>query len=156
MNTRILAAALVVAGLAASSIASADHPEEPAMTAKYRHKVIEGVGEHMSAAAMIVKGKVHRTDDLQHHAQAIADVATYWAELFPKGSGPGDVEKTDALDTIWSDWDGFVKANDEWKKTSAAFVEAAKTGDMEKIKPAFGAMGKSCGNCHDSYRKDDD
>ncbi len=160
MNTRFIlsgvAVALFAAGLMLSTTAEADHPEEAEMTARYRHVVIEGVGEHMKASGMILKGKVHRTDDLKHHAQAIADVATYWTDLFPKGSGPSDVEKTDALDTIWSDWDGFVKANEQWKKASQDFVKAAESGDMDKIKPAFGALGKSCGNCHDTFRKDDD
>ena len=30
---------------------------------------------------------------------------------------------------------------------------AAKSGDLETIKKAFGEAGKSCKACHDNYRK---
>jgi cytochrome c556 len=31
---------------------------------------------------------------------------------------------------------------------------AAKDGDKNELKKAFGAVGKSCKGCHDVYKKD--
>ncbi|MEZ4320254.1 MAG: cytochrome c [Myxococcota bacterium] len=143
----------LVALLAASTAVADDTPE---MSARYRHVVMDGVGSHMKASGLIVKGEVSRTSDLAVHAKAIHDASLTFDQLFPKGSGPDAVPKTEALPKIWADWDGFVKANKTFQEASAAFVKAAEGGKMEEIKPAFGALGKSCGGCHDEYRKDED
>ena len=145
--------ALTAIALLFASAALAD--DDPNKTVKYRAQVMSGVGAHMGASATIVKGEVGRVEDLKVHARAMADAATYFDQLFPKGTGP-DATKTEALPKVWDDWEGFVKANDAFEEASKAFVEAAETGDMAKIKPAFGKLGKSCGGCHDNYKKDDD
>jgi len=149
-----IAALSLVAMLVAPSAVAED--DMPAKTAKYRHVVMEGAGKHMKAGAMIVKGEVSRTSDMEFHARALLGVAESLEELFPKGTGPGDVEKTEALPKIWEDWEGFVKANEAFKKAAADLVKAAEKGKLEEIRPAFGAVGKSCGGCHDDFRKDED
>ncbi|MCB9675468.1 MAG: cytochrome c [Alphaproteobacteria bacterium] len=145
---------LTVFALLAASAALAD--DSPQNAARYRHVVMEGVGDHMKASALVVKGEVGRTADLKAHAKAMNDAAQYFDQLFPKGSGPDVVPKSNALPKIWEDWEGFVKANETFKKASADFLAATESGEMEKIKPAFGALGKSCGGCHDTYRKDEE
>ena len=37
-----------------------------------------------------------------------------------------------------------------------AFAEAASTGEFATAMGAFRALGGSCGNCHDTYRVDND
>ena len=37
---------------------------------------------------------------------------------------------------------------------SAKLNAAAKTGNLDAIKTAFGAVGQSCKACHDDFRKD--
>jgi cytochrome c556 len=142
----------VFALLLASNAVAEDSPE---MAARYRHVVMEGVGYHMKASALVVKGEVSRTDDLKVHAKAMNDAAQYFDQLFPKGSGPDVVPKSNALPKIWEDAKGFAKANETFKKASADFLAATEGGKMEDIKSAFGALGKSCGGCHDDFRKDE-
>jgi cytochrome c556 len=36
----------------------------------------------------------------------------------------------------------------------AKLTAAAKTGNLDAVKTAFGAVGQSCKACHDAYRKD--
>jgi cytochrome c556 len=31
-------------------------------------------------------------------------------------------------------------------------LTVAQAGDLDAIRPQFGALGKSCKNCHDDYR----
>jgi cytochrome c556 len=37
---------------------------------------------------------------------------------------------------------------------AATLATIAKGGDLEAIKPAFGATGASCKACHDKYKAD--
>ena len=45
---------------------------------------------------------------------------------------------------------GATKMQDELVKLSAA----AKTGDLNQLKTAFGAAAQTCKSCHDNYRKE--
>jgi len=35
-----------------------------------------------------------------------------------------------------------------------ALAEVAKSGDLDQIKPAFGALAKTCKGCHDNFREE--
>lgn len=129
--------------------------DEPQDIANYRHDTMDIAKNHMKSSAAIVKGKVDRKGDLVLHAEGLQAVAKMNAELYPKGTGP-TVVKTDALDTIWTNWKGFEEKNQAFVTATEAYVKAAKTGDLAKIGPAFQAVGKSCGGCHDDFRKDDE
>ena len=77
------------------------------------------------------------------HATSMIDIAT----LFPEGS-QGD---TRALPAIWEDMDGFQEAWDAFG--AAAEKAAAEAGNgKEALGPLMGALGGSCGGCHDDYR----
>lgn len=73
-----------------------------------------------------------------------ADTAAKLPKAFPDSSKGGD---TRALPKIWTDRAGF-------DAEIAAFASAAKARpkDIEELKTAFGAIGKSCGSCHEGYR----
>ena len=44
---------------------------------------------------------------------------------------------------------GATKLQEEVAKLNAA----AKTGNLDAMKAAFGAVGQTCKGCHDSYQK---
>ena len=60
-------------------------------------------------------------------------------------------------------WDPKTKAiSSDFQKELDAFQDAAKKAleltkgnDINKLKPALGALGKSCKSCHDSYKEKD-
>ncbi|MEY4760191.1 MAG: hypothetical protein RLZZ200_47 [Pseudomonadota bacterium] len=60
--------------------------------------------------------------------------------------------KTTALDGIWNSQADFKAKADELVKAATDLAAAAKTGDKAATLKAAGAVGKSCGGCHDSYR----
>jgi cytochrome c556 len=131
---------------------------EPARApiAEYRHTVMEGVGDHMKAISMVVKGKVDRPiGDVALHAEAMVQVSRTFTELFPAGSGP-DAGPTDALPAVWDNPDEFATRNQTWSEAAAKLAEVARTGDLEATKAQFGALGKSCGGCHETFRKKDE
>lgn len=142
---------------------NAPEPAEPAMApeaaqaiADYRHNLFESMGKHMRLSSMLVKGKVDAPGDMVLHAQALHSSAASIPNLFPKGTDPGSVQKTDALMSIWEDPEGFKTAVSNYEAATAKLLELAKAGDAEGFKAQFGKVGATCGGCHDSYRKDED
>ena len=145
---------LVVVALLATTTALSAEPA-PEATVKYRHKLMEAAGSHMSALSMIVKGESPRESDVAMHANALADIAKVVPHVFPAGTGP-DVVPSDSKAEIWtktSEWQAAVKV---FQDESAKLAELAKAGDMAAVKGQFGKVGGSCGDCHDLFRVDDD
>ena len=70
---------------------------------------------------------------------------------FVEGS---DVGETRALPKIWSEMDKFKAAAMKSNEDIAKLDAAAKTGSLDAIRTAVGAVGRSCKACHDTYRKE--
>ncbi|MDF1599297.1 cytochrome c [Mesorhizobium sp. YIM 152430] len=68
--------------------------------------------------------------------------------LFPEGSDTGD---TKAAPKIWEDMAGFTAAADKFKEAAAA-AAAAAPDSRETLQPQVGAVGQTCGACHETYR----
>lgn len=117
---------------------------------KYRQSVMKALAGHMGAAAGIIKGQVDLKDQLAGHADAIAALGKMAKDIFPKGS---DVADSAALPAIWEKPDDFAKAMVAFDSATAKFATVAAGGDMQASAAAFGDVGKSCGGCHQAYRK---
>lgn len=70
--------------------------------------------------------------------------------LFPKGSDAGD---TAAKPDIWTDWAGFEGAAKNFTDAAQKVADAAQAKDAAGLKTAFGALGGTCGACHNKFRK---
>ena len=136
---------------------SAQLQGEPAAIAKYRHAAFSGMGKHMRVLGMYAKGQVVLPKaDIVAHAKALQSTGPLMANWFPDGTGPAAGVSTDALDTIWKDKAGFKTAIDNYKAATDKLVNKAEAGEKEAIVTAFKGVGKTCGGCHDTFRKDDD
>jgi cytochrome c556 len=124
----------------------------PAHVAKYRHTVMEAIGEHFGALMMIMKGESDRRQDAVAHAKAIADMAHMAEGLFPAGSGPGPGIETDAKAEIWTDKEKFATAMKRFTTEADKLVTVAATNDVAAFNTQLKALGEACGNCHDSFR----
>ncbi len=84
-----------------------------------------------------------------------AEIATTMSRLpytaFVPGSDLGD---TKAKPKIWDEMDKFKAAAAKMQDQMAKLNAAAKGGNLDAIKAAVGATGKSCKACHDSYREE--
>lgn len=59
---------------------------------------------------------------------------------------------------VWSNNTDFISASEDFQKAAAELnMVAQNSTTLEEVKPAFGAVGKSCKSCHDDYqvKKDD-
>lgn len=116
---------------------------------KYRQSAFALMGAHMGRVGAVVKGE--RPFD---KAAVEADVAVIemmsklpW-NAFPQGSE----QNTKAKPEIWKEQDKFKAGADKLQAETAKLSAAAKSGDLNAIKAAFGGVGQSCKACHDNYR----
>ena len=84
-------------------------------------------------------------------AQVINDASVDQGKWFPAGTGP-EAGKTRALAEIWTRPNDFVAAQKVFSDAAPKLLAAANSGDIGAIKTEFGAVGKSCKNCHDTFR----
>ena len=71
---------------------------------------------------------------------------------FVEGSDKGG--NTRAKPEIWSEKDKFQAAVAKSQDDQNKLVAAVKSGNLDQVKAAVGAVGQSCKACHDSYRRD--
>ena len=71
-----------------------------------------------------------------------------WAG-FVAGSDKG---ATKAKPEIWAEQAKFKEASDKLVAESTKLAAAAKTGNLDAVKTAFGATAGTCKACHDAYR----
>lgn len=68
---------------------------------------------------------------------------------------PSEDKRGNCREEIWTNEDGFFNATVDFAEKTSALLEAAITNDLQKIKPAFTDLEKSCQSCHDSFVKPD-
>lgn len=68
--------------------------------------------------------------------------------LYPEGSNAGD---TTAAPAIWDNPDGFRDAEKKFEDAVGAALADAPA-DLDALKAKFGAIGASCGACHENFR----
>jgi len=144
LGAAVMASTLAFAG---SHGASKDQLKD---AMEYRQSTFKMVGQHFGAMAAMVKGKVeYDAAAFAKNAEALAMLS----QLSPNGFAvEGTHKKSRAKKAIWEDKEGFAKVVTEFQTASAALSEAAKTGDADKAKAAFGDAAKTCKGCHTEYR----
>ena len=140
-------AVAVAAGIAFAPLAASAGADD---AIKLRQAVMSSVGTHMGALGAMAKGDAPVTELAAWHAGAIVKLSGIWAQLFPAGSGSGE---TAALTAIWQDTAKFEQVVADFQATAPQLVAAAQSGDAGQIGAALGGVGKTCGGCHEPFRK---
>jgi cytochrome c556 len=114
-----------------------------------RKSLMKSVGAAAKQGAAFAKGS-----EPYDNAKAVAIFVTYanvaakMPSLFPDDSKTGG--DTTAAPKIWSDKATFVAAMAKFEADAKAAQASVK--DLDTFKAVFGAMGKNCGNCHETFR----
>lgn len=145
-SSKRLALVLVIALGAAPAARAADD----AAYVKYRQKVMQGIGADMGAISEIMKNDLPFTAAIALHADRIADSVKLIPTAFEKNVSEG---LTDAKPEIWQKPDEFKDKIRALGKAADDLEEAADDGDPDQLAVAVKALGKSCGGCHDEFRK---
>ena len=111
---------------------------------------MKSMGDGMKSIAAMVTGKApYDATKTKGIAAEIRKHATGIPTQFPKGSINGPSE---ALPTIWKDWDAFKGHAEELAKLADQLSASADTGKVAAL-GLFAQMGKTCSGCHQDYRK---
>ena len=145
--TFVLAAAALT--LAAPASAQFAKPED---AVKYRKSALTVMATHFGRVAAMANGRVPFDAKVAADNAAIAESMSKlpWA-AFVDGSDKGD---TKAKSEIWSDAAKFKESSEKMQGEMTKLSAAAKTGNLDSIKAAVGAVGGSCKACHDAFRKE--
>ncbi|MGB5080222.1 MAG: cytochrome c [Burkholderiales bacterium] len=150
MNKRLLLAGLALA-LGSGYTLTAFSQAKPEQLVKQRQAAMTLQSKYFGPMAAMAQGK----------APFKADVVAYNASLLNALSRmpwDGFAESTKdlksaALPAVYSDNAKFAAAADREKQAVAALVKASQGGDEGAMKAAIGAVGKTCGGCHNDFRE---
>lgn len=155
-SLRLFTLALATLSFSAAVIAT-DKPTNPnvaAQTIQTRQDNFEQIG----GAFKTIRDEVRkRNSDMEAIAKAAGTINTMAKELpkwFPTGTGPEAGVETEALPVIWKDQAGFSAAAQRFLEASENMLALAQAGDASTVGSGIPALGGSCKNCHDNYRKD--
>jgi len=139
-----LAAAVLLTGTALAQFAKTED------AVKYRQSAMFLIGQHFSRMGAVVKGEApYNKEAFEKNAVLVESLYRLPLEAFlTPGSDKGSGMKAEAL----SQKEKFAQMHKATEAELAKLVAAAKGGDMNAIKPQFGAAGGSCKACHDAYR----
>ncbi|MHB2265937.1 c-type cytochrome [Aliihoeflea sp. PC F10.4] len=138
----ILPATLAIALFAPAAFAQPMEEREQVM--KERSQILRTLGPIAQGRAPFDADTVMAAlEELNANAEA-HDIAA----LYPEGSEGGD-----ATEAVWSDRDGFVELDAEYRAAVQAAVAAAPA-DEQVFRAVFQPIGASCGTCHETYRAD--
>ena len=150
MKKSVLALSTIVALLTALPAAAQFQKPEDAI--KYRKAAFTVMGAHFGRIGAMANNRVPFDAKV---ASENADLVAEMAKLPFAGFGPGtDKGETRAKPEIWAEMDKFNAGAKKMQEDTAKLAVAAKGGNLDAIKAAFGEAGKSCKGCHDSYRKE--
>jgi cytochrome c556 len=136
-------------GLLIADSALAD-VEQDAARIKYRQILMSGVGSDMGGIGDILKHRLNLPGHVESHARQLAESSKLIGSAFKAEVTRGP---TDARQKIWQDWEGFEEAIAKLEKAARALETAAAGSDRSAVGPAVKALGKSCGGCHEAFRK---
>lgn len=145
-----LAVAALALGLAAP--ASAQSFQKPEDAIKYRRSAFTLMAAHYGALGAMASGRApFDAAAAARHADVLAVVHQLPFNAFVAGSDKGD---TRARPEVWSESAKFKQAQERMNTELGRIVAAAKTGNLDQLKAAWGPNAGSCKACHDSFRKD--
>ena len=150
-----LLALCALAPAAAVLAQEAQTPEQQADAAVLtRQGLLKVMSMYMAPVGGMLKNKVpFDAAVVTKSATNIAALGTMLPDVFVTDTHGKSTVKTKAQDGIWTEQADFKAKADDLVKAATAVQAAAKGGDKEATLKAAGAMGKTCGACHDKYRQ---
>ncbi|MFO1212205.1 MAG: cytochrome c [Paenacidovorax caeni] len=140
-----LALAAVAATLSAPAAAQFAKAEE---AIKYRQGALFVIGQHFGRLGAMAQGKIPFDAKA---AQDNAEVVLNMSKLPWAGFGPG-TEGGKAKPAIWKEQAKYKEHADKFEAEAVKLAAAAKTGNLDNLKAAFGDAAGTCKACHDAYR----
>jgi cytochrome c556 len=129
---------------------------EQAAIYKIRHDAYHHLGEAFKTLRDQLRSDSPDVAALKSAAQTVHEASVNQFNWFPAGSGPAPGVKTRAKAEIWSQPQDFAAAQKLFAAEAEKLGKAAAASDVAAVKNQFGAVGKACKNCHDTFRTPED
>jgi cytochrome c556 len=145
-RTFIAAGAVLVLATPLSALAQA----KPEVLVKQRQAAMTLQGKYFGPIAGMASGKIpYNADVVSRNATYLENLAQMPWDGFHESTK--DV-KSAALPAIWAEPAKFQEAADRLQAEAVKLATAARAKDEAGVKAQFGAVGKACGGCHESFR----
>ena len=150
MNKRLLLAGFALA-LGAGYSLTALSQVKPEVLVKQRQAAMTLQGKYFGPMAGMAAGKVPYNADTVAFNSAMLDALSRmpWDGFAESTKG----EKSAALPAVWSEPAKVKEAIDNFQSAVQALVKVSRGGDEASQKAAIGAVGKTCGGCHQNFRQ---
>lgn len=146
LTRTILSVAVVLSAVPA--MAQFQKPED---AAKYRQGAMTVMGAHVGRLGAMASGKVPFDAKLAQDNAAVVEFMSKlpWAGFTADSQGVKSKAKPD----VWTDKVKFDQGAEKLMAEAAKLNAAAKTGNLDALKAAFGETAKTCKACHDAFRE---
>jgi len=145
MKKLALALSAVAAMAALPAAAQFQKPED---AIKYRQSALTVMAAHFSRIGAMAQGRVpFDAATAAANAEIVATMSRLPFVAFVDGSQGGKAKAE-----IWSDRAGFNAAASKMQEEVTKLAAAARAGNADQVRAAFGATAGSCKACHDNYR----
>ena len=141
----LIGACLVLAGCGASKADT--HPGQPVTK---RRDLLHETMRTFEPMGIVVRGKnPYVAADFLALAEKLQTLSTQPWAYFPPGS---TYAPSRAKPAVWQQPAQFKQAEDTYIKAVSSLTEAAKTGNLDQIRPAYARVSESCAACHKAFR----
>ena len=144
-----LAAAAALVAITTTASAQFAKPED---AIKYRQSALSVMGTHFGRIGAMVNGRVPFDAKVAaDNAEIVAEMAKLPWVAFGAGTEKGAIP-TRAKPELFAQPAKFKEYNEKLIAESVKLVAAAKTGNADSLKAAFGATAGTCKACHDDFQ----
>ena len=144
-----LSAAAALVAITTTASAQFAKPED---AIKYRQSALSVMGTHFGRIGAMVNGRVPFDAKVAaDNAEIVAEMAKLPWVAFGAGTEKGAIP-TRAKPELFAQPAKFKEYNEKLIAESVKLVAAAKTGNADSLKAAFGATAGTCKACHDDFQ----
>jgi cytochrome c556 len=119
---------------------------------KYRKASFTVMAAHFSRLGAMANGRApYDAMAAASNADVVAAMSKLPWAAFGEGTDKGE---TRAKPEIWKEADKYKEAADKMQAEIVKLNTAAKAGNIDALKAAFGPAAATCKACHDNFRKD--
>lgn len=148
-RSRVAAAAFSLgAALAAQAVLAQAKPE---VLVKQRQAAMTLLGKYFGPMAAMAQGKApYNADVVRRNAGFVDNLSRMpWDGFDASTRGV----KTRALPAVFDDSAKFKAAASRLENEASRLTSMSRSGDEAAVKAQIGALGKSCGGCHNDFRE---
>jgi cytochrome c556 len=148
MKIRLLVVSLAVSlGFALDAAAQA----KPETLVKQRQAAMTLIAKYFGPLGGMAQGRVPYNQQVVQRNAAILDVLkdTPWDGFHESTRGV----QSAALPAVWEKSGEVKQAIERFTGEVGKLAQVSKGGDEAAVKAQIGAVGKSCGGCHDNFRE---